>query len=642
MAKKTAPYGSWRSPITSDLIVSETIGLGSIALDGDDILWLETRPSEAGRNVIVRRSADGQVRDVTPAPFSARTRVHEYGGNPFVVTDGVVYFANDADQRLYRQTYDAPPLAITPPGPVRYADSIIDSKRDRLICVCEDHGAQGEPANTLTTLDLKKGNEQMRVLASGNDFYASPCLSPDRRQLAWLSWNHPNMPWDGTELWVGSLTDDGTLIEARRIAGSDAESVFQPQWSPTDELYFVSDRSGWWNLYRWCGGHVEPVVEMEAEFGLPQWVFGMSTYAIVSPRRLVCAFNERGIWQLATLDTATRQLTRVDTPYSDIGGLRAAAGHVVFIGGAAGEPASVVTFDPDNRQMEVLRRSSKVDIDAGYISAPEQIAFPTKDGKTAYGIYYAPRNREYAAPADMRPPLIVECHGGPTAVASTTLNLKRQYWTSRGFAVVSVNYAGSTGYGRAYRERLNGQWGIADVDDCHAAARYLIDQGKADKNRLAISGGSAGGYTVLCALTFHDLFKAGASYYGISDLEALARDTHKFESRYLDRLVGPYPEQRELYRARSPIHFSDRISCPVIFFQGLEDRVVPPNQTERMVQALRRNGIPVAYLAFEGEQHGFRQAVNIKAALDAELYFYSRVFGFEPADPIAPIEIGNL
>ncbi len=641
MTKQTSPYGSWRSPITSDLIVSETIGLGPIALDGNDILWLETRPTEAGRNVIVRRTPDGHVCDVTPAPFSARTRVHEYGGNPFAVADGGVIFSNDSDQRLYRQAYGAQPQRITSAAPKRYADGIVDGKRGRLICVCEDHGADGEPTNAIVALDLNHDN-QGRVLVSGNDFYASPCLSPDGQQLAWLSWDHPNMPWDGTELRVASLDDDGSLSEARRIAGSDAESVFQPQWSPGGHLYFVSDRSGWWNLYRWRGGRVEPIVEMEAEFGLPQWVFGMSTYAIVSPQSLVCTFNERGIWQLAMVDTTTRRLARVDTPYSDIGGLRAAAGHVVFVAGAAGEPASVVAFDPESRHMEVLRRSSKVGIDGGYVSTPEQIAFPTARSEIAYGIYYAPHNRDYAAPADMRPPLIVECHGGPTAAASTMLNLKRQYWTSRGFAVVSVNYAGSTGYGRAYRERLNGNWGIADVEDCVAAARYLIDQGKVDKKRIAISGGSAGGYTVLCTLTFHDLFKAGASYYGISDLEALARDTHKFESRYLDRLVGPYPEQRKLYRVRSPIHFAERLSCPVIFFQGLEDRVVPPNQTERMVQALRRNGIPVAYLAFEGEQHGFRQAANIKVALDAELYFYSRVFGFELAEAVAPIPIDNL
>jgi dipeptidyl aminopeptidase/acylaminoacyl peptidase len=641
MTRKAIPYGSWRSPITSDLIVAETIGLGSVAFDGSDIFWLETRPSESGRNVIVRRSAAGHVRDVTPVPFSARTRVHEYGGNAFFVADGVVYFTNDADQRLYRQAYDAPPQALTPPGPMRYADALVDRKRDRLICVCEDHSTSGEPTNTIVALDLE-GQRLTRVLASSADFYASPCLSPDGRQLAWLSWNHPNMPWDGTELWVGSFTDDGALIETRCIAGSDTESVFQPQWSPTGELYFVSDDNGWWNLYRWSASRHEPITEMQAEFGLPQWVFGMSTYGFVSPRQIVSAFNEQGLWQLAIIDTATRKLTRIDTPYSDIGGVRGAAGRALFIAGSASEPASVVAFDLARGQVQVLRRSTEVDIDGGYMSPPEQLVFPTKDGKTAYGIYYAPRNCDYSAAADMRPPLIVECHGGPTAAASTTLNLKRQYWTSRGFAVVSVNYAGSTGYGRAYRERLNGQWGIADVDDCLAAARYLIEQDKADRERVAISGGSAGGYTVLCALTFHDLFTAGASYYGISDLEALARDTHKFESRYLDRLIGPYPQCRERYRQRSPIHFAERLSCPVIFFQGLEDRVVPPNQTERMVQALRRNGIPVAYLAFESEQHGFRQAANIKAALDAELYFYSRVFGFEPADPVTPIAITNL
>jgi dipeptidyl aminopeptidase/acylaminoacyl peptidase len=638
-----APYGSWKSPITSDLIVSETIGLGEIKLDGNDVYWTEMRPSEDGRYVIVRWTPDGRITDMTPPPFNARTRVHEYGGGAFAVSDGAIVFSNFADQRLYRQDPGAPPRLITPEEGQRYADGVIDRRRNRLICVREDHTVDlPEADNILVTIDLTDGDIG-RVLMWGHHFYSSPRLSPDGARLAWLAWRHPNMPWDGTQLWVSEINEMGFLGHTDRVAGGgDNESIFQPEWSPDGVLYFVSDRTGWWNLYRWREGRIEPLCEMEAEFGRPQWVFGLSTYAFESAGRLVCTYNERGTWRLAILDTETRQLEPIETPYTEIASLRAAPGRAIFIAGSPTEFASVVQLDLATRRVEVLRRSSNIEVDAGYVSVPQTIEFPTENGLTAYGFFYPPQNRDYTAPPGERPPLLVKSHGGPTAATSTTLNLGIQYWTSRGIAVLDVNYGGSTGYGRAYRERLNEQWGIVDVDDCVNGARYLVERGLVDGNRLAIDGGSAGGYTTLCALTFRDIFKAGASYYGISDLEALAKDTHKFESRYSDRLVGLYPERRDLYYERSPIHFTDRLSCPVILFQGLEDKIVPPNQAELMVEALRKKRLPVAYLLFEGEQHGFRRAENIKRALDAELYFYSRIFGFELADPVEPMPIENL
>ena len=638
----TAPYGSWRSPITSQLIASGTIGLTQIEVDGDDVYWIEMRPTEGGRCVIVRRTSDGRTLDVTPSPFNARTRVHEYGGGAFAVADGTVYFSNFADQRLYRQDRGAQPRPITPEADLRYADGVIDRRRGRMICVREDHsGTDREAVNTIVGANVA-GPHEGDVLVAGNDFYSSPRLNRDGSRLAWLTWNHPNMPWDGTELWVGELEDDGSISRAELVAGGPDESIFQPEWSPEGVLHFVSDRSGWWNLCCWRDGRVEPLVEMEAEFGRPQWLFGMPTYAFESVGCIVCALGRRGTWQLGSLKRASRRLELIETPYSEIMGVRAIPGRVVFLGGSPTKEMSVVQLDVASSLVEVLRSSSDVAVGTAYLSGPEPIEFPTERGLTANALFYPPRNGDYAAPSAERPPLLVRSHGGPTSAVSSALNLGTQYWTSRGIAVLDVNYGGSTGYGRAYRKRLEGQWGGVDVEDCVNGARYLVERGDVDGERLAIAGGSAGGYTTLCALTFRDVFRAGASHFGVSDLEALARETHKFESRYLDRLIGPYPERADLYRQRSPISFSDRLSRPVIFFQGLEDKVVPPNQAEQMVGVLQAKGVPVAYLAFEGEQHGFRRAENIRRALDAELYFYSRIFGFELAERVEPVSVDNL
>jgi dipeptidyl aminopeptidase/acylaminoacyl peptidase len=635
-----APYGSWKSPITTDRVAGSTVGLGQIVLDGSDVWWNEMRPAEGGRYVI-QRWRDGAVDEILPAPFSARTRAHEYGGGAFAVDDGVLYFSNDRDQLLYRLAPTSSPCAITSGANKRYADAVVDRQRHRIICVREDHGTGGEPANTIVAIDME-GKHEPRVLLSGQDFYASPRLSTDGRRLAWLSWNHPDMPWDGTELWLADLGPDGLPANPRCVAGSREESVFQPQFAPDGTLYFVSDRNDWWNLYRLREGRVEALMPMEAEFGLPQWIFGMSTYAFDSTQSLVCAFNRAGAWHLAVLDTDTLRLEEIETPFSDISHVVAGHGAAVFVGAAPGLPASIVRLDLATHRYEILHASTKDVPDAGYLSAPRPLAYPTSHGDTAHAWYYPPSNHVFRAPGEEKPPLLVLSHGGPTSSASRALSLRTQYWTSRGFAVLDVNYRGSTGYGRAYRRKLDGQWGVSDVEDCIAGARYLVERGLADEQRLAIRGGSAGGYTTLCALTFHRLFRAGAVYYGVSDLEALARDTHKFEAHYLDRLVGPYETSRARYRERSPIHHVDRLSCPVIFFQGLEDRVVPPDQTEKMVQALRTRNIPVAYVAFEGEQHGFRRAENIQRALEAEFWFYSRMFDFTPADPIEPVAIENL
>ncbi len=640
---QTAPYGTWKSPITADLIVANSIRLGEIRLDGNDIYWNELRPQEGGRSVVVRRTPDGAIADVTPAPFNVRTRVHEYGGGAYTVHDGVVYFSNFADQRLYRQVIGQDPQPITPEGAFRYADAVVDSHHQRLICVREDHStSEREAVNTIVAVDQNGDKAGGTVLVSGNDFYSSPRLSPDGSQLAWLTWNHPNMPWDGTELWVASVQPDGSLDMSRKVAGGLIESVFQPEWSPNGVLHFICDRSGWWNLYRWQAGDITSLYPIDAEFGSPQWVFGMSTYGFESANSLLCLYLLDGVQHFGRLDLATGSMSQLQLPYTLFGGIQVSAKQAAFIGGSPTQSSALVMLDNATGQTEELRRSSTIEVDPGYLAEPQVMQFPTSDDLMAYGIYYPPTNQDYQAPDSERPPLLVKSHGGPTAATSTAFNLSIQYWTSRGFAVLDVNYGGSTGYGRVYRERLKGQWGVVDIDDCCNGAKYLVAEGLADGNRLAIDGGSAGGYTTLGALTFRDVFKAGASYYGVSDMVALAEETHKFESRYLDGLVGAYPAAKEIYQLRSPINFVDQLSCPVIFFQGDEDKIVPPNQAELMVNALKQKGIPVAYVLFEGEQHGFRKAENIKRALEAEFYFYARVFGFEPADAIEPVEIINL
>jgi dipeptidyl aminopeptidase/acylaminoacyl peptidase len=638
------PYGTWMSPIAARTVAAGALRLSGVALEGDDIYWIEGRPEEGGRNVIVKRSADGRIADVTPAGTNVRTRVHEYGGGAYTVCRGSVYYSEFADQRLYRLEPGGTPDPLTPRGDWFYADGSIDVARRRLVCVREDHAAKGlEAVTTLVSLPLVGPPTAGEVICSGHDFYSTPRLNPDGSRLSWLAWRHPNMPWDGTELWVADVERDGTLARPIQVTGNDTDAIFQPGWSPDGTLYFVSDRTGWWNLYRVRDGEAEPVCAMSADFGRPAWQLGMSTWAFADGARLVVACQQLGRWRLATIDSQTGAFTPVPTDFEPGENLVATRSHAVFVGGSVVARDAVVRVELTTGTAETIRAVSDVVLDTDYLSAPEPIEFPTEGGLTAHAFHYAPRNRDFTAPPGERPPLIVVSHGGPTASTSTRLSLEVQYWTSRGFAVVDVNYGGSSGYGRAYRRRLNGQWGIVDVADCVNAATYLAARGQADPDRLVIRGRSAGGYTTLAALTFRPgVFKAGASHYGISDLEAMARETHKFESRYLDNLIGAYPAQRDIYRDRSPIHFVDRLACPLIFFQGLEDAVVPPNQARMMADALRARGLPVALLTFEGEQHGFRKDDTIVRCLEAELYFYRAVFGMASADYPSPIVIDNL
>jgi len=691
--REVAPYGSWRSPVTAKLIAEGGVSTNWPQSVGESLYWIELRPLEDGRYVVVRRAPDGEIADVTPPGISARTLVHEYGGGMYVAFRGEnggesVIFSDQADQRLYRQDLrpaggDAPaawtaprPLTPAPPAPraYRYADGRVTPDGRLLVTVRERHEAGGGVVNELVSLPTGAPGEP-RLVASGHDFYAAPRFSPDGRRLAWLSWDHPRMPWDGTELWTAELAGDGTLASERLVAGGTEESILQPLWSPTGELWFASDRTGWWNLYAVAvhadgdatetnsaeaagtGGSTAqpepcPLVARDAEFVKVPWVFGLQHFVFLADGTLAVSFTEDGSDRLAVFDLPAAAaagahdevaLRELDSPYTVTYSLAPLGDRIGVVAAMHTEGSQVAVIDPRTGDREVVRRGRPVVVDPAYISRPEAIVFPTEGDLSAHANYYPPANPDFAAPAGELPPLLVNVHGGPTSDHEAMLDLDVQYWTSRGIAVVDVNYGGSTGYGREYRERLRGEWGVVDTVDSINAARYLVGRGDADPARLGVRGGSAGGYTTLNALTRFDVFSAGVSLFGLADLEAFATGgTHKFESRYLDSLLGPYPERRDVYRERSPIRHVDNLSCPVILLQGLEDVIVPPEQADIIVEALRRKGLPFAYIGFEGEQHGFRKARNIIRAEEAELYFYGRVWGFMPADEIEPVEIENL
>ncbi len=600
-----ADYGHWDSPITPAWLTHSQKKYGTLVLDGTSIFWDEVRPSEKGRSVIMERTLEGVTSEHTPEGMSARTRVHEYGGAPFTVSSGKVYFVNDADQRIY---LGKEPL--TEKG-MRAADLHVSG--EYLFGV----GEKGHE-NFLFALHLP--TKKVNQIATGHDFYSSIAISPDGKKIAYLTWDHPNMPWDGTQLWVGDLLE-GSIVNPKIVAGVVAEgkeeSIFQPQWSPDGELYYVSDKTGFWNLYKWN----ENLHKMDAEFGMPGWVFGMSTYAFAGDK-IVCSYTQKGIWHLAELSP----WKRLDLPWTFYAQVRGSEKKIYFIAASAKEDRCVIELDHSSGKTTVIAHNTAPHIDPETVSLPELISFPSKNKRIAHAIYYPPKNKEWQAPAGKLPPLIVMSHGGPTAQTVAVFDLKIQFWTSRGFAVVDVNYGGSTGFGRPYRDALKKNWGIVDVEDCEAAAQHLITQGKVDPKRIAIRGGSAGGYTTLAALAFCKTFTVGASYYGVSDLHALAQETHKFESRYLDQLIGPYPEQKALYDARSPLFHVKNISCPIIFFQGAEDRVVPLAQAETMYEALKKKGIKTELIIYPDEQHGFRSAENIKDSLVRELEFYNVVW----------------
>ena len=629
-----APFGAWPSPISADMVAAGATPLSSVVLDGADIYWLAGRASEGGRTTMMRRGPGAPACEATPTPFNVRSRVHEYGGGAYAVAGGLVVFSHHADNRLYRLAGGAAE-PITSAGRQRFADFVFDGARSRLLAVREQHpedeGSHAQPVNTICAVGFDGGE---RVLVMGNDFYSSPRLSPDGRRLAWLSWDHPRMPWQGTELWVADVLDDGRLGTPSRVAGGPQESICQPEWSPAGVLHFVSDRSGWWNLYcqrEGAGGvggapALEALCPLAAEFATPHWTFGNSLYGFGAGGEIVCSYIEQGVSKLARL-RAGGVLEPIATPYQEIRELRVGDGYVVVLAGSPAIASEIARIDLASGAREVLERSIAHLPQPGYLSIPESISYPSANGRTAHAFFYPPANQDVRAPQGEKPPLIVISHGGPTGMAASTLSLKTQYWTSRGFGVLDVNYGGSTGFGRAFRDALKGQWGVVDVEDCIAGARHLAAQGLADGERLIIRGSSAGGLTTLCALTFHDVFKLGASYYGVSDLKGLDDDSHKFESHYNEYLIAPKAQAEAVYAERSPINHTGKLSRPMIFFQGLDDKVVPPQQSQAMVEALRKRGIPVEYVELEGEGHGFRKAETIVRTLQAELAFYQRMFG---------------
>jgi dipeptidyl aminopeptidase/acylaminoacyl peptidase len=695
---RTAPFGSWATPLTSEVVVAAAVRLGEVRVDGGDVVWAEGRPAEGGRTQLVRRRADGTTQELLPEGVNARTAVHEYGGAAWWVCDGVVWFTDWADQRLYRLDPGGAPVPLTPeparPRGDRYADGEPTPDGTRIVCVRERHLAPdaltGEPPsggnasldtttvhNEVVILDAAvpegaEGPAEPEVLVTGPDFVAAPRLSPDGSTLAWLQWDHPAMPWDAAQLVVRDLATGEETV----VAGGPGESVSEPQWRPDGSLWFLSDRTDWWNLYRWePGTDIAAVVRVDADIGVPAWTFGTARYAVLDDGRVVVARWRDGFDGLAVRGP-DGGVTDLDLPFTGVSAVVAAgADTVVVVAGSPTaepgvhrvelgvEPEDAAERGPTHRQtrqgaeptasrparVTTLRPPRDLDLDPGYLSVPELVRFPSVDGadtpRTGYALFYPPANPRFRGPADERPPLLVVIHGGPTSKAVPVLAVGVQYWTSRGFAVVDVDYGGSSGYGRPYRELLRDSWGVVDVADCLAAARTLAQRDRVDPQRLCIRGGSAGGYTTLAALAREDTpFAAGADHFGVADLEALARDTHKFESRYLDGLVGPYPAEREVYVERSPITHVDRFTRPLIVLQGAEDAVVPPAQSEAIVAALRHKGVPVAYLLFDGEQHGFRRAENVRRALDAELSFYAQVLGFPlpPGEDIAPVEVENL
>ncbi len=631
--------GSWTSPLTPELLVEKSNTPSGLLFAGSKLNIIENRPGNGGKNSLCTLE-NGVVKDVLPGDHNIRTRVHEYGGSCIAATsNGTIFFTEFADQRIYRSEGNASPVPLTPVGPYRFACLTVDEKRQLLYAVQEDHSHSDlQPLNRLVKICLQSG--EIFALTQGCDFYSSPALSPDGRQLAYICWNHPQMPWDGTELHIAELDEAGDPVKDTLVCGGSNESVLQPEWAG-EKLVFVSDRSGFWNLYCRENGRISPLLPQPRDFARPMWSIGASSYAVMDTDRLFVTWCENASWYAGILALDSKEFLKLDLPFNSYSSLCVGNNQVYFIATSFAAPTAVVGFSPDELSWKELYRPAESPLSEEFISIPTSIEF-LSEGQNVQAFYYPPRHPENALRPEEKPPLLVISHGGPTGAATLSLQPATQFWTSRGFAVVDVNYSGSSGFGRAYRDRLKKNWGIIDRMDCEAAARHLIDASLADPERIAIRGGSAGGFTTLCALTFGDLFKAGASHFGLSDLEILARETHKFESRYMDSLIGPYPEFAEVYRQRSPINNADRLSCPVIFLQGLDDKVVPPNQAQRMFEVLREKGIATAYVAYSGEGHGFRRAENIKHSLEAELYFFQKVFGIPAENKTAPIEIENF
>ncbi len=640
--KRSAPYGSWDSPISAELVAaSSQHWINQLHVEGEELYMLHRQPEQGGRSVVARLNGDERIEELTPAPFDARTRVYEYGGSCFAVKDGVIYFSNFPDDRLYCHRPGRSPRPITAEGDVRYADLVIDRRRNRLICIREDHSPAGEPTHVIAAVDLD-GDEFGAVLFDQTDFVAFPVLSEDGRKLAWVAWNHPNMPFFSSSLWAADVQEDGSLTNIRQVVPEQEESITDPRWSPSGALYFCSDRSDWWNLYRWQDDEISAVCPMTAELANPYWNVGKTMYRFLSPSRVLAAYNENGTWNLGQIDVETGRRKEIPAEFTFIVLLETVGEHAFVVAASPRRPRSLFKIDLNSGEYACLASSVQYSISQDYLSPGSHISYPTENGLQAHGFYHAPHNPDFEAPAGELPPLIVIAHGGPTGSIKHALDMGVQFYTSRGFAVLEINYGGSAGYGRAYRNRLRGQWGVVDVDDAVNGARYLVEQGLVDKERTIMRGGSAGGFTTFAALAFRDYFRAGSSHYGISDLAFWDQETHKFEAHYCQSLIGPYPEKIELYRERSPINRASEINVPLLIFQGLDDKVVPPNQSRFVAEALCARGVPVAHIEFEGEAHGFRRFETNVRVHQTELAFFGQVFGFEPADELPPLLIDNL
>jgi dipeptidyl aminopeptidase/acylaminoacyl peptidase len=632
--------GSWPSALTPDKMVEKANRPIEILRLKEKLFILESRPSEKGRNTLICLE-DGTTTEVLPTKFNIRSKVHEYGGL-CIISDqtNYFYFSEFSDQQIYRLSTNGETKRLTSQPDCRFADFTIDCKRNLLYAVMEDHSQSDlTPENSIVKIDLEKG--KVTQIISGNDFYSSPRISSDGKKLAYITWNHPNMPWDATELHIALLDKNGIAKTSQLISGGIDESVCHPQWYK-ENLYYISDQNGWWNLYVYKNENNSLVLKKEADFSPPPWSFAKAPYKLLNDNSIFVTWIEDATWHSGIIDQQAANLKCLNLPYQSFSSITTGNGKIYFIGAGYKIRPEIVDLDQNSKNFKILYKSSESPVPQNYISKPESIYFDVAENQKAHAFYYPPHNPEYQIPENEKPPLLVCSHGGPTGCSNPTLRLDIQFWTTRGFAVLDVNYSGSAGFGRAYRDRLKGNWGILDVRDCEKGALHLMQKGLVAPDKIAIRGGSAGGYTTLCALTFTDIFKAGASHFGLSDLEILAKETHKFESRYMDNLIGPYPEKAEIYKKRSPINFPEKLSCPVIFFQGLDDKVVPPNQAEELYKILKKKNIPTCYVTYEGEGHGFRQAENIKHSLKSELYFYCRIFNLNYFEKQQPIQIDNL
>ena len=638
MTKQAFPYGVWPSKLSAEALAGGGHRFGHLTNDQDKVYWLESRPQEQGRVVIMSASSEQAAEVITPDGFSVRSRAHEYGGGDFEVSDDLIVFANDSDQRLYLQKGDEAPQPITPEPTVRhgyrYADMELNAAQGWLVCIRESHDGSGDPlkvVNEIVRVDLDSG--EVTVLVSGSDFYAFPRLSPRKHRLCWIEWQHPNMPWDHTTLWVAQISESGDLTDIECLADNENESIYQPAWCPDGVLHFVSDRSGWWNIYSYRDEILNALTPLNAEFGYPLWQFGVNSYTFIDTYTIVAAFSQDGREQLCLIEPEKGHMTPLELPYCTFsGGLHYEQGQLFVIAASETSAPCVISWDMTHHKASALSQEKQLFLQDDDISIAQAIRFPTDNERHAHAFFYAPKHHAYTGKAGELPPLLVFIHGGPTSAATAEFNAGIQFWTNRGFAVVDVNHGGSTGFGREYRDRLKGQWGVVDVADCVNAARYLIDKGMVDGNRCAIRGGSAGGFTVYSALIHHDLFSCGMSRYGVADLSCLVKDSHKFEVRYLDSLIGRWPEDAGIYEERSPINLAEKINKPLLLLQGDEDAVVPKEQSIAMSEALKRQSVPHALIMFEGEQHGFRKSESIQKALESELAFYAEVFGLSLMD----------